>query len=91
MLCPELLLLPLDGETIAFSELTQHLFRLNPTAALVVEKLQKGRGLSEVAQVLAARGLAPPEQGMEWVEATLATLKEQMRVDEAGPTLRGSG
>ena len=86
MLCPELLLLPLDGETIAFSESTQHLFRLNPTAALVVEKLQKGRGLSEVAQVLAARGLAPPEQGMEWVEATLATLKEQMRVDEAGPT-----
>jgi hypothetical protein len=83
MLCPELLLLPLDGGTIAFSDSTQHLFSLNPTAALVVEELQSGRSVSEVAQVLTARGLAPPEQGTEWVAATLAALKEQMRGDEA--------
>ena len=86
MLCPELLLLPLDGETIAFSEATQHLFSLNPTAALVVEKLQKGRGVSEIAQLIAERGLAAPEQASEWVDATLAALKEQMRVAEAAAT-----
>jgi hypothetical protein len=85
MLCPELLLLPLDGETIAFSEATQHLFSLNPTAALVVEKLQKGRGVAEIAQILAERGLAAPEQALEWVDATLAALKEQTRVAEAAP------
>ena len=82
MICPELLLLPLDGETIAFSESTQHLFRLNPTAALVLEKLQKGQDVSEVARVLAAEG-APPEQAVEWVDATLAALKEQLRVEPA--------
>jgi len=85
LLCPELLLLPLDGETIAFSERTQRLFSLNPTAAVVVEKLQKGSGVSEVAQDLAARGLAPLERGMECVDATLAALEEQLRVDEAVP------
>ena len=59
--------------------------QLNPTAALVVEKLQKGRSVSEIAQVIADVGFAAPEQASEWVDATLAALKEQTRVDEAAP------
>lgn len=70
----DLALLPLESDTIAFSEAAQLLLSLNPSATLVVRELRRGAGASDVARVLAARGMVASEQATQWVEATLAAL-----------------
>ena len=73
----DLALLPLEGDTIAFSEEAQLLLSLNPSAALVVRELRRGAGAADVARVLAAQGMVASEQAGQWVEATLEALKSQ--------------
>jgi hypothetical protein len=85
LLLPELALLSLDNDTIAFSEPAQRLFGLNPMAASIVRELQGGASVSEVAHMLAAQGLALPEQAAEWVGAALDALRAQMHADETVP------
>lgn len=72
---PDLALLPLDDEAVAFSEGAQCLLGLNASAALVVRELQKGTRVSELAGVLASRGFAAPEEAEHWVMATLDAFK----------------
>ena len=71
----DLALLPLDGDAIAFSEETQQLVGLNRTAALLVEMLQNGVRVSELAHVFASAGLAPPDEAEQWVAAALDALR----------------
>ena len=71
----DLMLLPLDGDAIVFSEEMQHLVGLNRTAALLVEKLQNGIPGSELAEVLTTEGLAAPDEAEQWVAATLDALR----------------
>ena len=54
---PDLALLPLDGDAVAFSEEMQYLVGLNRTAALLVDRLQNGTRASELAQVFTSQGL----------------------------------
>jgi hypothetical protein len=66
-----LALLPLDGDTVVFSEEAQHLLRLNPPAALVFRELQKGTPASSMPHALAAAGLVASEEAEQWVTSTL--------------------
>jgi hypothetical protein len=73
-LLPDLTLLPLDDDIVAFSEKGQLLIGLNPSAALVVRELQNGRGAPQIARLLAAQGHAVEGQAPQWVETTLDAL-----------------
>ncbi|MGE3782198.1 MAG: PqqD family peptide modification chaperone [Alphaproteobacteria bacterium] len=81
---PDLTFLPLDGDAVVFSEETQQLIGLNRTAALLVEKLQRGIPASELAQALATEGLAAPDEAEQWVAMTLDGLRS-CGVLDAGP------
>ena len=72
---PDLMLLPLDGDAIAFSEDMQQLVGLNRTAALLVEKLHNGIPAAELARVFATEGLAAPDEAAQWITATLGALQ----------------
>jgi hypothetical protein len=70
-----LVLLPLDGDAVVFSEEAQHLLHLNPPAALLFRELQKGTPHSELSHVLAAEGLVGSEEAEQWATATLDAFK----------------
>lgn len=82
----DVVLLQLDSDTIAFSETAQLLLNLNPAAALVVQELQRGAGVSEVAQLLSSVGHAAPEQAKHWVEATLDALTSHGLLANGSPS-----
>lgn len=83
---PDLALLPLDGDAVAFSEEIQHLVGLNRTAALLVDGLRNGTRASELAQVFTSQGLATPDEAEQWVTATLAALRSCGMLED-GPVL----
>jgi hypothetical protein len=71
----DLTLLSLDGDTVIFSEETQHIVGINRSAALLVDKLQNETHASELTQILTSRGIATPDQAERWVSETLAALR----------------
>jgi hypothetical protein len=82
----DLVLLPLDGDAIAFSEGAQCLFGLNQSAALIVHELQQGTQAAELAGRLVARGLVGAGEAAHWVSATLDALATHgMLADGASP------
>ena len=85
---PDLTLLPLDGDAVVFSEETQRLIGLNRTAALLVEKLQRGIPACELARAFATEGLAAPDEAAQWVAVTLDALRSCgiLDADPVGPT-----
>lgn len=70
-----LVLLPLDGDVVVFSEETQHLLSLNPPAALVFRELQKGAPSSSIPHALAVEGLVASEEAEQWVSSTLDAFR----------------
>src|SRR4051812_25258291 len=72
---PDLLLLPLDDDLVAFSAEAQRLVALNASAAVCARKLQAGASNEDVAQWLTTEGIAPPEDAAAWVTATLDALR----------------
>jgi hypothetical protein len=82
----DLMLLPLDGDAVIFSEEMQHLVGLNRTAALLLDKLQNGVRFSELAHVLTSEGLAAPDEAEQWVATTLVALRSCGIVEE-GPAV----
>jgi hypothetical protein len=81
---PDLMLLPLDGDAVVFSEEMQHLVGLNRTAALLLNKLQNGVRASELAHVLTSEGLANSDEAEQWVATTLVALRS-CGILEEGP------
>lgn len=71
---PDLALLPLGEEAVAFSEEAQCLLGLNASAEMIVRGLQGGGEASALPHLLASRGLAPPDQAEHWVETMLEAL-----------------
>jgi hypothetical protein len=71
---PDLVLLPLDDEIVAFSEEAQRLAGLNAAAAYLVRRMQSGAPVSGLAQSLVSDGLAPPEEADQWVTMALDAL-----------------
>ena len=71
---PDLLLLPLDDDVIAFSEEVQRIAALNTSAAYIARRMQKGIPVSALAQDLVSGGLAAPGQAEGWVAAVLDAL-----------------
>ena len=81
---PDLAVLPLDDEAVAFSEAAQCLLGLNASAARVIRELQKGTGVDDVARVLAAEGGVAPEEAGHWVTATLDAFESHGMIGD-GP------
>ena len=71
---PDLVLLPLADEVIAFSEKAQRLAGLNPAAAYLVRKMQDGTPVSDLARSLVSDGLAAPQEAGQWVTTVLEAL-----------------
>jgi hypothetical protein len=71
---PDLALLPLDDEIVAFSEEAQCLVGLNAPAALVVQKLRDGLAPSAIERELVASGLASTADAGQWVTSVLRAL-----------------
>jgi hypothetical protein len=69
-----LVLLPLDGEVVAFSEAAQSLIGLNTTAAAIVGSLQAGKPATAILSELASQGAAGPAQAQEWLDVVLNVL-----------------
>ena len=74
VLRPDLLLLPLDDDLVAFSAEAQRLVALNASAAACVRKLQAGTPVEDVPQWLVSEGIAPPEEAAAWVTTTVDAL-----------------
>src|SRR3954467_15221844 len=68
---PDLLLLTLDDDVIAFSEEVQRIATLNTSAGYIARRMQMGAPVSTLAQDLVSDGLAAPGQADGWVAATL--------------------
>ena len=71
---PDLVLLPLADEVIAFSEEAQRIAGLNPAAAYLVRRMQDGMPVSDLAQGLVSDGLAAPREADQWVTTALDAL-----------------
>ena len=71
---PDLVLLPLADEVIAFSEKAQRLVGLNSAAAYLVRRMQDGTPVSGLAQGLVSDGLAAPREAEQWVTTVLDAL-----------------
>ena len=70
---PDLVLLPLDDEVVAFSEAGQTLIGLNTTAAEIVAALQAGAPAAHIVRDLASH--VGPEQAQQWVDGLLEVLR----------------
>ena len=81
ILRPDLLLLDLDDDVVAFSAEAQRLVSLNASAALCVRKLQGGASGEDFAEWLVREGIAPPEDAAAWVTATLNALRHHGLLD----------
>ena len=55
---PDLVLLPLDDEFVAFSEMAQSIVGLNAGAAAIVQSLQAGRTSSDLVRSLSSEAAA---------------------------------
>jgi hypothetical protein len=71
---PDLVLLPLDDDVVAFSEAAQSLVSLNAAAAVIVNALQAGKQQSEIVRSLASEAASEPQQAQEWVDTVLNVL-----------------
>jgi hypothetical protein len=71
---PDVMLLPLDGEYVLFSEKTQCLIGINATTALIVRKLQSGTPAAELSRALVSEGLAESEDVEHWVASSLNAI-----------------
>jgi len=66
--------IPLDDDLVIFSEESQSLVGLNATAAFIVQGLQRGAPLEDIAKALAAEKGAELEVCVLWVSAALDVL-----------------
>jgi len=71
---PDLVLLPLDNDVVAFSEAAQSLIGLNTAAASIVDALQAGKSAGEIVSGLASQGASGPQQAQEWLNNVLEVL-----------------
>src|SRR5262249_45829280 len=67
-------MLPLDEDTVVFSEAAQRLVGLNASAEFVFRKFQDGASDSDIADCLVAQGLASSKDAAHWVSATRDAL-----------------
>src|SRR6476619_2956321 len=87
---PDLLLLPLDDDLVAFSAEAQQLVVLNASAAACARKLQAGASIEDVPQWLVAEGIARPEEAAAWVTATLDALRYHGLLAGTEPAIQSS-
>jgi len=88
---PDLVLMPLGEEVIAFSEEAQCLAGLNTAASCVVRKMQSGTPVSDLARSLVADGLAAPHEADQWVTTVLDALGSSgLLANRAAVTVRSS-
>lgn len=71
---PDLVLLPLDDEFVAFSEMAQSIVGLNAGAAAIVQSLQAGRTSSDIVRSLSSEAAAEANQAQEWLDSVLHVL-----------------
>ncbi|HET7085470.1 MAG TPA: PqqD family peptide modification chaperone [Rhizomicrobium sp.] len=82
-----LTLLPLDEDTVVFSEETRCLVSLNPTASLVFRELQRGTPVSQLPHILASQGHVGVQEAQKWVAAALEALSSHgLMLDDRAPT-----
>jgi Coenzyme PQQ synthesis protein D (PqqD) len=82
---PDLAFLPLDDELVVFSEASQSLVGLNPTAAFIVRKLREDTPVSALASVLVSEAGATAEDAAGWVATTLQALGSQGLLADGQP------
>ena len=69
-----LTLLPLDGDTIAFSEPAQRLISLNPAAEFILRELQRGSSQASIVDQFVVQGAANAETAGAWVRSVRESL-----------------
>jgi hypothetical protein len=74
---PDLVLLPLDEDVVAFSEEIQRLAGLNASAAHLVRRMQSGVPVSALAEELVSDGWAASGEADGWVTTVLEALGSQ--------------
>ena len=74
MLRPDVTLLPLDDDVVAFSESGQCLLGLNPMAATVVREMQRTASARDLEKMLVSREEVPPADAGRWVSETIDAL-----------------
>jgi hypothetical protein len=72
---PDLVLLPLDDEFVAFSETSQTLIGLNATANEIVTALKAGKPTADILRDLTSRGASGREQAEEWLRGIVDALR----------------
>lgn len=83
---PDLVLLPLDEDVVAFSEEFQRLAGLNASAAHLVHRMQNGVPASALAEELVSDGYATPGEATQWVAAVLDALGSHGFLENQAPT-----
>ena len=82
-----LTLLPLDGDTIAFSERTQKLISLNPAAEFIIRELQRGSSQTSIVDRFVRQGAASAETAGEWVRS----VRESLVLSSESPAVSDMG
>lgn len=72
-----LTLLPLDGDTIAFSERTQKLISLNPAAEFILRELQRGSSQASIVDRFVLQGATSAETAGAWVRSVRESLSSE--------------